>query len=98
MGRLDNAMRRAAEERAARSSVDTFDPQDVRPEDFPSEEPAPARPNGQFAAPVAPAPPVAPVTPAVPAIPERVAAAPVKPAAPVPPVAPLQIDVPAMHV
>jgi capsular exopolysaccharide synthesis family protein len=81
MGRLDNAMRRAAEERAARSSVDTFDPQDVLPEDFPSEEPAPPRPSAHFALPVTPAPPAAPVAPpapALPAIPERTAA-PVKP-------------------
>jgi protein-tyrosine kinase len=50
MGRLDNAMRRAAEERGAKASVGAVEDLDVRPDDFPSEEPS-APVNGVHAVP-----------------------------------------------
>lgn len=50
MGRLDNAMRRAAEERGVKASVGAVEEPIVLPEDFPSEEPVAARTNGHAAA------------------------------------------------
>jgi len=49
MGRLDNAMRRAAEEQAAKAAVTAGEDPGVMVEDFPSEEAAPAQTNGHEA-------------------------------------------------
>ena len=62
MGRLDNAMRRAAEERLASASVGTLDAQDVQVEEFPSETPAPAPVRDLLPGSTAPAEPVEPET------------------------------------
>jgi len=93
MGRLDNAMRRAADEQAARASVGTLDARELT-EDFPSEEPqrptpAPVSPVEIVPGPVGrlgaagPTEPVRPVDPAGPVgeAPLSEPAAPVAPAA-----------------
>jgi len=78
MGRLDNAMRRAAEEGAAKAAATSADDRAIVVDDFPSEEPepVPVRTNGHTAYPesarpdtgLAPieltVPPLNPVTPA----------------------------------
>jgi capsular exopolysaccharide synthesis family protein len=80
MGRLDNAMRRAAEEQAAKASMTSGDP-DVMVEDFPSEEPVPVQMNGHGAQPETPdVEPAIRVTPVELTIPASPAVAPAAPA------------------
>jgi protein-tyrosine kinase len=89
MGRLDNAMRRASEEKA-KASAATLE-HEVTTEDFPSEEASSSRESDDVAlsavpdsiAPVAPAPPVVPDVPDLPIVPTGPAgpAGPIGPAA-----------------
>ena len=59
MGRLDNAMRRAAEERQGALSVEAaLDAQEVRVEEFPSETPETAEVRDLASSPIAPVEPV----------------------------------------